>query len=79
MPHERTGCGCANRHLAGVNRSVEKSTSALGCPKTALVFSLQSGQRKSLGYINLLQPLDHLAALKAQRREPVEGNEILLN
>jgi len=51
----------------------------LGCPKTALVFSLQSGQRKSLGYINLLQPLDHLAALKAQRREPVEGNEILLN
>src|SRR5262249_21861039 len=28
-------------------------------------------------YINLLQTLDHLAARKDQRREPVEGNEVL--
>ncbi len=44
---------------------------------TALVFSLQSSKRESLEYINLLQTVDHLAARKDQRREPVEGNEIL--
>ena len=45
---------------------------------TALVFSLQSSKRESLEYVNLLQTVDHLAARKDQRREPVEGNEILL-
>ena len=44
---------------------------------TALVFSLQSSKRESLEYLNLLQTVDHLAARKDQRREPVEGNEIL--
>jgi hypothetical protein len=44
---------------------------------TALVFSLQSSKRESLDYVNLLQTVDHLAARKDQRREPVEGNEIL--
>src|SRR3984885_11019061 len=43
----------------------------------ALVFSLQSSKRESLEYVNLLQTVDHLAARKDQRREPVEGNEIL--
>jgi hypothetical protein len=46
-------------------------------PRTALVFSLQSSKRESLEYINLLQTVDHLAARKDQRREPVAGNEIL--
>jgi predicted AAA+ superfamily ATPase len=46
-------------------------------PRTALVFSLQSSKRESLDYFNLLQTVDHLAARKDQRREPVEGNEIL--
>ena len=46
-------------------------------PKTALVFSLQSSKRESLEYVNLLQTVDHLAARKDQRREPVEGNEVL--
>lgn len=44
---------------------------------TALVFSLQSSKRESLEYVNLLQTVDHLAARKDQRREPVEGNEIM--
>jgi len=44
---------------------------------TALVFSLQSSKRESLEYVSLLQTIDHLAARKDQRREPVEGNEIL--
>ncbi|MFO1432595.1 MAG: DUF499 domain-containing protein [Candidatus Competibacteraceae bacterium] len=44
---------------------------------TALVFSLQSSKRESLEYVNLLQTVDHLAARKDQRREPVAGNEIL--
>jgi hypothetical protein len=58
---------------------VKRLTAAVGnCPKTALVFSLQSSKRESLEYINLLQTLDHLAARKDQRREPVEGNEVLL-
>ena len=44
---------------------------------TALVFSLQSSKRESLEYVGLLNMVDHLAARKDQRREPVEGNEIL--
>src|SRR5690242_7545038 len=44
---------------------------------TALVFSLQSSKRESLEYVNLLQTVDHLAARKDQRREPVEGEEVL--
>jgi Protein of unknown function (DUF499) len=43
---------------------------------TALVFTLQSSKRESLDYVNLLQTVDHLAARKDQRREPVEGAEI---
>ena len=43
----------------------------------ALVFSLQSSKRESLEYTSLLQTVEHLAARKDQRREPVEGNEIL--
>ncbi len=53
-------------------------TVAVGNTKnTTMVFSLQSSKRESLEYINLLQTVDHLAARKDQRREPVEGNEIL--
>lgn len=44
---------------------------------TALVFTLQSSKRESLEYVNLLQTVDHLAARKDQRREPVEGEEIM--
>lgn len=44
---------------------------------TALVFSLQSSKRESLEYINLLNTVDHLAARKDQRREPVEMDEVL--
>jgi hypothetical protein len=45
---------------------------------TALVFSLQmSTPREALEYASLLQTVDHLAGRKDQRREPVEGNEIL--
>lgn len=44
---------------------------------SVLVFSLQSSKRESLEYVNLLQTVDHLAARKDQRREPVEGNEVL--
>jgi len=44
---------------------------------TALVFSLQSSKRESLEYVNLLQTVDHLASRKDQRREPVEGNEVM--
>jgi hypothetical protein len=58
---------------------IKRLTTAVGnCPRAALVFSLQSSKRESLEYINLLQTLDHLAARKDQRREPVEGNEVLL-
>ena len=42
-----------------------------------LVYSLQSSKRESLEYTSLLQTVEHLAARKDQRREPVEGNEIL--
>jgi len=57
---------------------LQRLTVAVGnTNNTALVFSLQSSKRESLEYINLLQTIDHLAARKDQRREPVEGNEIL--
>jgi len=57
---------------------LERLTVAVANSKdTALVFSLQSSKRESLEYINLLQMVGHLAARKDQRREPVEGNEIL--
>jgi len=57
---------------------VQRLTAAVGnTPNTALVFSLQSSKRESLEYVSLLQTVDHLAARKDQRREPVEGNEIL--
>ena len=47
-------------------------------PKSALIFSLQSSSpRQTLGYANLFQTLDHMAARKDQLREPVEGNEVL--
>ena len=42
-----------------------------------LVYSLQSSTRESLEYAGLLRTVEHLAARKDQRREPVEGNEIL--
>ena len=57
---------------------LQRLTVAVGnTNNTALVFSLQSSKRESLEYVNLLQTVDHLAARKDQRREPVEGNEIL--
>jgi hypothetical protein len=57
---------------------LQRLTVAVGnTDNTALVFSLQSSKRESLDYVNLLQTVDHLAARKDQRREPVEGNEIL--
>jgi hypothetical protein len=57
---------------------LQRLTVAVGnTTNTALVFSLQSSKRESLEYVNLLQTVDHLAARKDQRREPVEGNEIL--
>jgi hypothetical protein len=57
---------------------LQRLTVAVGnTTNTALVFSLQSSERESLEYVNLLQTVDHLAARKDQRREPVEGNEIL--
>jgi len=57
---------------------LQRLTVAVGnTDSSALVFSLQSSKRESLEYVNLLQTVDHLAARKDQRREPVEGNEIL--
>ena len=57
---------------------LKRLTVAVGnTPKSVLVFSLQSSKRESLDYINLLQTIDHLAARKDQRREPVEGDEVL--
>lgn len=57
---------------------LQRLTVAVGNTKnTALVFSLQSSKREALEYTNLLQTIDNLAARKDQRREPVEGNEIL--
>src|SRR5208337_341445 len=57
---------------------IQRLTVAVGnTDNTALIFSLQSSKRESLEYTSLLQTVDHLAARKDQRREPVEGNEIL--
>jgi hypothetical protein len=57
---------------------LKRLTVAVGnTPNSVLVFSLQSSKRESLDYINLLQTIDHLAARKDQRREPVEGDEVL--
>jgi hypothetical protein len=52
------------------------TTTVTNTTDTALVFTLQSSKRESLEYVNLLQTVDHLAARKDQRREPVEGAEI---
>lgn len=58
---------------------IKRLTVAVSNTKTtAMVFTLQSSKRESLEYLNLLQTIDHLAARKDQRREPVEGNEIML-
>ena len=57
---------------------LQRLTAAVGSVDNAvLVYSLQSSKRESLEYTNLLQTVEHLAARKDQRREPVEGNEIL--
>lgn len=57
---------------------LQRLTVAVGNTKnTALIFPLQSSKRESLEYVNLLRTVDHLAARKDQRREPVEGNEIM--
>jgi hypothetical protein len=57
---------------------LQRLTVAVGnTSNTALVFSLQSSKRESLEYVNLLNMVDHLAARKDQRREPVEMDEVL--
>ena len=57
---------------------LKRLTVAVGSVDNAvLVYSLQSSKRESLEYTNLLNTVEHLAARKDQRREPVEGNEIL--
>ena len=57
---------------------LKRLTVAVGNVNNAvLVYSLQSSKRESLEYTNLLHTVEHLAARKDQRREPVEGNEIL--
>ncbi len=57
---------------------LKRLTVAVGNVDNAvLVYSLQSSKRESLEYTNLLHTVEHLAARKDQRREPVEGNEIL--
>ena len=57
---------------------LQRLTAAAGSVDNAvLVYSLQSSKRESLEYTSLLQTVEHLAARKDQRREPVEGNEIL--
>jgi hypothetical protein len=59
-------------------RFLQRLTVAVGAAaNTALVFSLTSSKRESLEYVNLLQTVDHLAARKDQRREPVEGAEVV--
>lgn len=58
---------------------LKRLTVAVGNVDNAvLVYSLQSSKRESLEYTSLLQTVEHLAARKDQRREPVEGNEILM-
>lgn len=57
---------------------LKRLTVAVGnVTSSVLVYSLQSSKRESLEYTSLLQTVEHLAARKDQRREPVEGNEIL--
>ncbi len=57
---------------------LQRLTAAVGAVDDAvLVYSLQSSKRESLEYTSLLRTVEHLAARKDQRREPVEGNEIL--
>lgn len=57
---------------------LKRLTVAVGSVENAMmVYSLQSSKRESLEYDNLLRTIEHLAARKDQRREPVEGNEIL--
>ena len=57
---------------------LQRLTAAVGSVDNAvLVYALQSSKRESLEYTGLLQVVEHLAARKDQRREPVEGNEIL--
>ena len=57
---------------------LQRLTAAVGSVDDAvLVYSLQSSKRESLEYTSLLNTVEHLAARKDQRREPVEGNEIL--
>ena len=57
---------------------LKRLTVAVGNVENAvLVYSLQSSKRESLEYAGLLHTVEHLAARKDQRREPVEGNEIL--
>ena len=57
---------------------LKRLTAAVGAvPSAVLVYSLQSSKRESLDYTNLHHTVDHLAARKDQRREPVEDDEIL--
>lgn len=57
---------------------LKRLTVAVGVVDNAvLIYSLQSSKRESLEYVNLLHIVEHLAARKDQRREPVEGDEIL--
>ena len=57
---------------------LQRLTVAVGTvPYAVLVYSLQSSKRESLEYTSLLQTVEHLAARKDQRREPVEDDEIL--
>ena len=57
---------------------LKRLTVAVGSVDNAvLVYSLQSSKRESLEYTSLLHTLEHLAARKDQRREPVESDEIL--
>ena len=57
---------------------LKRLTVAVGnVPNAVLVYSLQSSKRESLEYTALLQTVEHLAARKDTRREPVEDDEIL--
>ncbi len=57
---------------------LQRLTVAAGNVDNAVVvLALQSSQREALEYTVLLGTVEHLAARKDQRREPVEGNEIL--
>ena len=69
-----------SRLAGGAGNRVLKLITPFGVgntPNSVLAFSLKSSKRESLDYINLLQTIDHLAARKDQRREPVEGDEVL--